>query len=372
MKKSLLALSVLGAFAGVAHAQSSVTIYGLIDTGVSYNSNVAKADGGNGSKFALNSGVINGSRIGFKGVEDLGGGLNAIFQLETGFSTDTGKADSTGELFRRKSVVGLSGGFGTVLLGRQTDILDDIGALTSVADFGGIVSNVGSGNARLQGTRTNNSVRYNTANYGGFTGSLIYGFGEQAGSASKGQAYGIGGKYENGGLGLAAAYYQSKGAGADTAAPSQLVGNDQTAVKTFTLAASYQVSDAARVYANWSRTKFPAAGGLAITPVAPGVAGYAADKQDAYDLGGSYLLSNNIKLIGSVQHTRLNQINAAKGKLTQVNLGADYLLSKRTDIYTIVSYLKAKDTLNPGIGSVNVGTPDGNQTAVNVGIRHRF
>lgn len=365
MKKSLLALSVIGAFAGVAHAQSSVTIYGLVDTGVSYNSNVAKAGDttNTGNKFALNSGVINGSRIGFKGVEDLGGGLNAIFQLETGFSNDTGANDSkTGELFRRKSVVGLSGGFGTVLAGRQTDFLDDVGALTSVADFGGIVGNVGSSDARLQGTRSNNSIRYNTANLNGFTGSLIYGFGEKAGATSQGQAYGIGGKYENGGLGLAAAYYQSKGNGADTASTSQAVAADKTAVKTFTLAASYQINEAARVYANWSRTKFPSA---LTTQV---------EKQDAYDLGGSYLLSNNIKLIGSVQHARLNQIDAPKGKLTQVNLGADYLLSKRTDIYTVVSYLKAKDTLNPGIGKDNAGASnrDGNQTAVNVGIRHRF
>lgn len=359
MKKSLLALSVIGAFAGVAHAQSSVTIYGLVDTGVSYNSNVTKAapGTGTGNKFALNSGVINGSRIGFKGVEDLGGGLNAVFQLETGFSNDTGANDAaTGELFRRKSVVGLSGGFGTVLAGRQTDFLDDVGALTSVADFGGIVQNVGSGAARLQGTRTNNSIRYNTANLNGFTGSLIYGFGEKAGKTSDGQAYGIGGKYENSGLALAAAYYQSKGNGADTgttAAPAE-----KTALKTFTLAASYQLNEAARVYANWSRTKNPVSTTI--------------EKQDSYDLGGSYLLSNNIKLIGSVQHARLTQIGASKGKLTQVNLGADYLLSKRTDIYTVVSYLKAKDTVNPGIGKDNRGEFNGNQTAVNVGIRHRF
>ncbi len=360
MKKSLLALSVLGAFAGAAQAQSSVTIYGLIDTGVSYNSKVVKTDGTNGGKFALNSGVINGSRLGFKGVEDLGGGLNAIFQLETGFSNDTGANDSsTGELFRRKSVVGLSGNFGTVLAGRQTDFLDDIGALTSVADFGGIVSNAGSGAARLQGTRSNNSVRYNTANLGGFTGSVIYGFGEKAGKVSNGQAYGIGGKYENAGLALAAAYYQGKGDGADTASTAAGYASE-TAVKTFTLAASYQVTDAARVYANWSRVKNPETS-VRVNEL----------KTDAFDLGGNYVLSNNIKLIGSVQHARLKETGNT-GKLTQVNLGADYLLSKRTDIYTVVSYLKAKDTVNPGIGKGNLGVDSGNQTAVNVGIRHRF
>lgn len=86
MKKSLLALAVLGAFAGAAQAQSSVTIYGIVDTGIAYSSKVGYTDAnGNaatGSKFGINSGVIQGSRIGFKGVEDLGGGLSAVFNLD--------------------------------------------------------------------------------------------------------------------------------------------------------------------------------------------------------------------------------------------------------------------------------------------------
>lgn len=117
---------------------------------------------------------------------------------------------TSSNLFRRKSVVGLSGGFGTVLLGRQTDFADTISAYTAVADFGGVVANSGSSLNRLQGTRTNNSVSYTTANLSGFTGNLIYGFGEQAGKTSAGQAYGIGGKYDNGPLGLGINYYQSK------------------------------------------------------------------------------------------------------------------------------------------------------------------
>lgn len=78
---------------------------------------------------------------------------------------------TSSNLFRRKSVVGLSGGFGTVLLGRQTDFADTISAYTAVADFGGVVANSGSSLNRLQGTRTNNSVSYTTANLSGFTGT---------------------------------------------------------------------------------------------------------------------------------------------------------------------------------------------------------
>jgi predicted porin len=110
MKKSLLALAVLGAFAGAAQAQSSVTIYGIVDTGLAYTSKVSTLlYRHTGSKFGVNSGVIQGSRIGFKGVEDLGGGLSALFQLETGFNNDNGALNGqdgttgTTNLFRRKS-----------------------------------------------------------------------------------------------------------------------------------------------------------------------------------------------------------------------------------------------------------------------------
>jgi predicted porin len=279
MKKSLLALAVLGAFAGAAQAQSSVTIYGIVDTGIAYSSKVATGTGTNtGSKFGLNSGVIQGSRIGFKGVEDLGGGLSAVFQLETGFTNDDGglqgsDAVTSSNLFRRKSVVGLAGGFGTVLLGRQTDFADTISAYTAVNDFGGVVSNSGSGLNRLQGVRTNNSISYTTNNLSGFTGNLIYGFGEQAGKTSAGQAYGIGGKYDNGPLGLGINYYQSKAgttpsdvslitpaltstnAAAVAAANAALAANaGSTALKSLNVVASYQFGPA-RVYANYSRVK---------------------------------------------------------------------------------------------------------------------
>ncbi|WP_433692550.1 porin [Herbaspirillum seropedicae] len=400
MKKSLLALAVLGAFAGAAQAQSSVTIYGIVDTGVVYSSKVATgvSNGAvtNGSKFALNSGVLQGSRIGFKGVEDLGGGLSAVFNLESGFNNDDGTQSVGGNLFNRKSVVGLAGGFGTVLLGRQTDFLDDIGAIASVADFGGWTQNVGTGLSRIQGTRTNNSIRYNTSNLNGFTASLIYGFGEQAGKTSAGQSFGAGLKYENGPLALAAGYYQSKigSTAADAGTQVNVAANTQpgdTALKTFTLAAQYQLSNA-RVYGSWARTKQQLtangpvdANGNAIaatgtaTTITPNkywvIGGQNNDKTDTFELGGSYNLSPALKLIGAVDHSRVNYVNAGapKGKLTQVSLGADYSLSKRTDVYGLLGYLRAKDTVNPGIaGSSNSTVSDNSQTAVAVGIRHKF
>jgi len=400
MKKSLLALAVLGAFAGAAQAQSSVTIYGIVDTGITYTSKVAKTNTpgqtgiNTGSKFAVNSGVIQGSRIGFKGVEDLGGGLSAVFNLETGFNNDTGALNgqdsaTSNNLFRRKSVVGLAGGFGSVLVGRQTDWADTISAYTAVNDFGGVIQNSGSNLNRLQGVRTNNSISYTTTNLGGFTGNLMYGFGETAGQTSSGQSFGLGGKYDNGPLGLGINYYQSKQG--PTPSDTSLIASANplntaagaansgaTAAKVLNLVASYQFGPA-RVYGNWSRVKqdLNTAANLATTLPAGATRVTAATlglsrKADMFEIGTAYSLTPSLKLLAAVEYTTatFDTLNG-KGKLTQYNLGADYWLSKRTDLYAFVSNLRAKDMKNPGIVGDTTGN-DASQTAVTVGIRHKF
>lgn len=157
MKKSLLALAVLGAFAGAASAQSSVTLYGKLDLGFAKAAGSADKQVADGSK----------SRVGFRGVEDLGGGLKALFQFEHRFNPDTGTVTDTA-FWQGLSTVGLGGSFGTVNLGRQytaafslaTDVIDPFGGYT-VADLRdeSLTKSV----ARL---RTDNSVRYDGA-FGG-------------------------------------------------------------------------------------------------------------------------------------------------------------------------------------------------------------
>src|SRR5450830_1199537 len=397
MKKSLLALAVLGAFAGAAQAQSSVTIYGIVDTGVVYQSKAATGTGGTGSKFSVNSGVIQGSRIGFKGVEDLGGGLNAVFNLEVGFSNDTGAlqgsdASTSSNLFRRKSVVGLAGGFGSVLVGRQTDFADTISSYTSVNDFGGWTGNVGHNLDRLEGTRTNNSIAYTTTNLSGFTGNVIYGFGETAGSVAAGQSFGAGLKYDNGPLGLGLNYYQSKANGtttyssdtslipssSTTASVNTLASNaGKTAFKGFNLVASYQFGPA-RVYGNWSRVKQDLNTQDNLTAISVGSLSTLtnrtlarAKQADVFELGTAYSLSPALKLLAAVDRTNAQFDGVSgKGKLTQFSLGTDYWLSKRTDLYAFLGYIKATDMVNTGV-SDSTGV-DGNQGSVSVGIRHKF
>jgi len=396
MKKSLLALAVFGAFAGAAQAQSSVTIYGIVDEGLTYTSRAQTTGTNTGSQFAVNSGVIQGSRLGFKGTEDLGGGLSAIFALEAGFSADTGALSTSGTggtstLFRRKSYVGLGGGFGNVTVGRQTDFADTISAFTSVNDFGGVTGTVGHNLDRLEGTRTNNSVAYTTNNLNGFTGNLIYGFGETAGSTSDGQAFGLAGQYVNGPLGLGLNYYQSKaGTGVGTTADTGLLSSStlayttytagQTAAKVLNAVASYQFGPA-RVYANYSLVKQPqnTAANLAIigvtsttTATSSALSLANAEKAQVFEIGTAYSLSAALKLLASVDYTKANFDGISNtGKLTELNLGTDYSLSQRTDLYAFVSDLNAKNINNPGI--MNNGTgQDGSQIAVTVGVRHKF
>ena len=129
MKKSLLALAVLGTLAGVASAQSSVTIYGRVDE------SFAKPVGTKDKQIADNGGA-GGSRLGFKGTEDLGNGLSALFRFEHGFYPDDGTAASSSAFWNRYAMVGLSSTkFGTLSLGRLENGAWDV--ITSFDPFGG-------------------------------------------------------------------------------------------------------------------------------------------------------------------------------------------------------------------------------------------
>jgi predicted porin len=216
MKKSLLALAVLGAFAGAASAQSSVTVYGIVDVGVN------RTDNGLDSVNQLKSSGQSGSRIGFKGTEDLGGGLSAIFVLEQGFNTDTGTENVAGKQFSRLSYVGLNGGFGSVKLGRQLSPLkaahEQIDPFGAAGDTGNLerifyqhqTGTTGSSSGAYLGNdnigRIDNTINYTTANLGGFIGQASYTFGETPGDNSVGRRYGLGLAYVNGPLNVQFAY----------------------------------------------------------------------------------------------------------------------------------------------------------------------
>jgi predicted porin len=186
MKKSLIALAVL-ATTGAAMAQSSVTLYGRLDAGIGQEkiaTTSAAAITTTTKKTQVTTSAFKTTYWGLKGTEDLGGGLKANFKLESQFEMDTGKASNT--LFEREANVGLSGGFGTVTLGRQyTTQYNAFGATDNVGNAnvstGGKVFATGVAN---MATRADNALRYDSPSFAGVSGSLMYAFGENKNQTS--------------------------------------------------------------------------------------------------------------------------------------------------------------------------------------------
>ena len=174
---------MLAGFSGGAAAQSTVTLYGLLDIGY-----VRESGGVAGSLNKIATGMGNGSRFGFKGTEDLGGGLNAIFLMEAGVQLDTGASGQGGALFGRQIYAGLSSKtYGSVLLGRQytpqygTLLLADPFSTGPAGDAANLLPNTGNAFSRMD-----NTVKYVSPNISGFNGELAYGAGEVAGTSKAG------------------------------------------------------------------------------------------------------------------------------------------------------------------------------------------
>jgi len=215
MKKSLLALAILSAFAGAASAQSSVTIYGVVDT------SIAHVDNGGDTKTSMASGNNAASRIGFKGAEDLGNGLKATFVLENGLNSDDGSAADDSAAFSRLSYVGLEGSFGKVRLGKQNTPIKE--ALAQIDPFGtgGMVNAIKylGGNANgiaAYPERSPNQLIYITPKFSGFSAELAYQFGEAAGDNSANHVWGAQLGYANGPLNVQFGYSDANNTDTDT------------------------------------------------------------------------------------------------------------------------------------------------------------
>jgi predicted porin len=187
-----------------AHAQSSVTLYGLFDEGINYTNNA-----GGASAVQMRSGDVTGSRFGIKGQEDLGGGYSAIFKLENGFNPNNGELQQGGRIFGRQAYVGLSSDrFGTVTLGRQYDpTVDMFSGLTAGGTWGGDVGAVPfDGDNADYDFRINNAVKYVSPTVAGFSGEALYAFSNTAGGFAANRVVSAAGQYQNGGWTAAVAY----------------------------------------------------------------------------------------------------------------------------------------------------------------------
>lgn len=178
MKKTLLAAALVTGFAGVAHAETSVTLYGLVDAGIGYQqTKVEQGDAFTKTRdIGLINGVKNGNRWGLKGTEDLGNGTSAIFQLESGFDLGNGRSSQGGRLFGRKAIVGLTGeSWGTLTLGRQYNVGDDF--ISPIDPFGTSFRQAGVTDGAFGSSpsaRMDNSIKYMTPDFAGFKAAVGY------------------------------------------------------------------------------------------------------------------------------------------------------------------------------------------------------
>lgn len=360
MKKSALTLAIGSLLAGSAYAQTSVTLYGIVDQSIRYTTNANASDDG---LVELTNGAITNSRWGIKGSEALGNNLKAIFQLENGFDPDTGRANQGGRLFGRQAYVGLSGDFGTIKLGRQyTEGFNLFG------DFDPLTIGNYNNNAWpffLTQLRNDNVISYD-GKFGGLNVGASYGFGETPGSVRTNQYWGARASYNYGPFGIGGVYQEIR-VGAENKAQMWGVAGKYTigAAKLFLgyIGGKDQTGVIDTVYMNadptLSRNPVPAGGNWAANPRKDTI-GY---------IGASYQLTPALALTGAFYYDDIDNKNGIAGndgkRYTGVLL-AEYALSKRTQVYGTVDYNKVKD------GAITEMPGKSNQTGVAVGIRHIF
>ena len=341
MKKSLIVLAVLAA-SGVASAQSTVTLYGLLDTYVGS----VKTNGV--TNTVVNSGGLQTSRFGLKGSEDLGGGLKANFVLESGINADTGTSGaytnpftgaSSASVFSRNSWVGLSGGFGEVKIGKMWTAYDDLVG-SGISAFNANVFAPSSkvfSSANNYNDRPGNSISYATPDFGGFTGAASYSFGEnKTAAAGAGAIAAFNVAYAGGPVFVGLAYQTEKTtAAAATAKFLQLNG-------------SYDLGVAKLLAAYGNVRNAPSGGTFAVIP-----------KTTEFTVGADFPVTSAFTLSGGYARSRDEVSN---GYYTRKGFGIAglYALSKRTNAYMGLNNSKSND---PAVGKSNI---------VAAGVRHTF
>jgi predicted porin len=360
MKKHLTTMAVhavLGcALAGGAQAQTSVTVYGSLDAGVAYINDL-----GGSSVTRVDQGTMQPDRIGFRGTEDLGGGMKAFFQLEGGFSTDTGSQTNAGRLFNRASVVGLSGNLGTVTLGNMPDIVFDYAGKLSngfqLTNF--YLFHPGNLDTVANTYQFNNSVRYTSPAFGGVTVSAMAGLGEQPGSSSTNRNLSAGANYTKGPLRLALAYSRQNDRTAGYAGgflTTLGLGNATTVFDTLTTwagGAGYTVGNL-RLNALYTQSRVE-------LPAAPGF------KQRNVDLGAAFRYAPQITLNLGYTHTRLED-----ARYNQVSVSNVYAFSKRTEFYIQAAYQKAGGSATRAFQNNTGASSDDKQLVTTAGLHHSF
>jgi predicted porin len=357
--KEICGSAALVVATGLAHAQSAVTIYGIIDTGVEYYNHAA--GGGSFAGMPSLTGELP-SRFGIKGTEDLGGGYKAFFVLESGFSLDTGATDIFGgRIFGRQANVGVSGTPGTLTLGRQMNMT--MYGLQNADVIGPSIHSLATFDRYLPNARSDNAVGY-MGKFRGLTVGGTYSFGRDAAGPAGPAATNCPGQvpgnilacrqytallaYDAKDFGVAASYDVMRGG---TGASAPLTSSTYT--DTRTILDGYLNYGDVKVGGGWLRRNTSAA---------------THTQSDLYFVGATYYFSPTMSLDTEAVHYELR----SQYDSTLLVERANYSLSKRTMVYTSVGYMVngrlAAETVAVG-GSVEAGM---NQLGVMVGIQQRF
>ena len=371
MKKSLIALAAV-AVVSAASAQSSVTVYGRVDLGLTRDTGgLSPAQ----SVTRLDSGIGGGSRLGFRGVEDLGGGLKANFVAETGYCADSnspgGFCTGGNQFMGRQSTVGLSGSLGALDLGRQytpafltLNALDPFGTgyagqITNLFDSAGGFAAAGSNSAN---PRMNNTIKLSSANYGGISGSVAYGLGESVAAGARAtRNIGFNAQYANGPIFVGLGYHEAQAGALPVFPVTQF-----DARKNVIFGGTYDFG-VAKAHFAYGTIKNNVAQGVLVTSTAPNALNMNYGNSRNTMIGVSAPIGSGKVMASYIRHDDrgVNNFDA-----DQFGIGYTHALSKRTSLYTAYARINNKNNSFYTVG--NAGNSGVGNSAFNLGVAHSF
>ncbi|WP_433694012.1 porin [Herbaspirillum seropedicae] len=378
MFKKTLAVCTILLLGNTAWGQSNVTLYGIIDAGIGVINNQAGK-----SVVQVQSGWVWGSRLGFKGVEDLGGGSSALFVLENGFDVDTGALSQGGRLFGRQSFVGLSNkDSGTITMGKQYDPVFDTLSGADITVGGGeaglLFAHPFDNDNTLGSITAQNSVKYTSQKMGGFTFNGMYAFGETAGAFATNRLFGGGVNYNAGPLTLGMTFERISKPGANIYGAA---ASDQSSV-----ASGQEIwGVGARYLAGPLSMGAAYTSSVLDTPVSSAYAGTLAAnlqrlKFQNIEINAKYQLTPAFSALGMYAVTlgKFNTVSASESQTRQqFAVMLDYFLSKRTDLYFQTAYQYVSGSNGGGIprqaqivGAAFSSGPS--QAVLRIGLKHSF
>ena len=392
MKKRWLMLAALGSSAMV-HAENSVTLYGLANPGITWSSN-ASAHGG--SRYFLDSGAMSGNRWGLAGKEALGGGASAVFTLEGGFNVANGALGQNGTFFGRQVFVGVDSSYGMVTLGRQySPATQLVGPFESGDDWAAVGGLYGAHPGNLDAldpqNRVNNAIKYMSPLYRGFKFGALYSLGGIAGAAGMNRVWSLAARYDHGPLAAGVAYLYADNPNHSffgNTADASVTGNNITGpvLSGYASAGSQQIFSAGVAYtigqvtfgSQYSNTRFNDLGTNAVTGLTAREQTYRGSVFfNTGELNLKVQPAADLLLAAAVHYTRASSVAGRAGaQYRQLNLGVDYFLSKRTDVYAIAVLQKASgidSTGNAAVAQIGaIAASNSRQVLMTTGIRHKF